>query len=411
MALRRKTEGKNSPFRALLPLVGVLGALAAVALAVGAAVGPPREPASLAAKGELTTSAASLIAPSGALQGNVLSGSAGTQFRIGGTEAVRDPLAAGLVPTIVADSAGRIVAYSTWQQLAKLNPNAVSQGVQAGMPFGRPSVHLLDTASGAERKLADGARSPALSADGKRIAFFKAPDPIFRINEEYTGHLFVGDPASADFAQWTTEAARYFPFAWSGSTLLAYRAKPQSEGVDLLALSGPGQTRLIAPDAYAIALSPDGSQVLAFADQRVLELIRTADGAVLASLALDGQGVAAIDSPSTPHSLMFNGSWAGDRVVANSDVGLLALKVSPAGIAIESILATPSLPHGINEPVLDDAGVVTGWADISPLPVVGNAPQEFTQALVRCDLTNRSCETGTPREPTSVARWIANPSR
>ena len=81
-------------------------------------------------------------------------------------------------------------------------------------------------------------------------------------------------------------------------------------------------------------------------------------------MALDGDGVAAPDSKSTPHYLMYSGSWRGDRVIANSDVGLVVLDVS-RGIRIESVLATPRFEHGITEPTFTDDARIIGWANLA----------------------------------------------
>src|SRR5262249_14835657 len=155
---------------------------------------------------------------------------------------------------------------------------------------------------------------------------------------------------------WTSKSDRYLPYAWAGSTLLAYRGVPDSEGTDLYAFTGPDSSHLVAPNAYAIAVSPDGSEVLASVGTRMLERIRISDGGVEDSLALD-------TSSALPRALMYAGSWRGGRIVANSDRGLVIVNVR-GGLHVEAILATPSFPHGVAEPVFTDDTRIEGWADL-----------------------------------------------
>src|SRR3954452_3582069 len=113
----------------------------------------------------------------------------------------------------------------------------------------------------------------------------------------------------------------------------------------------------------------------------MLERIRVSDAAVEDSLALDNLG-----SPGLL-ALMYSGSWRGDRVVANSDRGLVVVNVR-GGLHIESQFATPSLPHGVAEPVFVDDTHVQGWADLAePTPTSGGLGEPaYDNALVDCDL-------------------------
>lgn len=335
----------------------------------------------------------------------------GRRARLGGGDEIIAALTGSLVPVAVESKDGSLIAYSSWRQMAQILPDEPGQGLVEGQPVGMPSVRMYDSATRKDRVLENGAHSPALSLDG-RLAYVRADDKLLKVNKEYTGKVVVGSAKGSSFEAWTTESARYFPYAWAGGTLLVYKALPDSEATDVYAFTGPGQSRLLAPEAFVVALSPDGSRVLVSVGRRVLEVVRISDGAVLASLELDGDGVAPADAPSTPHFLMYSGSWRGDRVVANSDVGLVVLNVED-GIEIESVLATPQFAHGLVEPVFTDDSHVIGWADLAggDRPVGKNAEPAWDHALVSCDLAAASCTAGDARPARSWTRWIGNPSR
>ena len=199
--------------------------------------------------------------------------------------------------------------------------------------------------------------------------------------------------------------------AWAGDSLLVYKAIQDSEATDLYAYRGPDEARLLAPNAFVIALSPDGTKVLVSAGRRMLEVIRIADGAVESSLALDG-GPVSSESSTTPHALMYAGSWRGDRVVANSDIGLVVLNTRD-GLSIESVFATPSFPHGVIEPTFADETHIQGWADLAnPRPTPkGIGEPAYDNALVSCDLAVGTCAVDQANPARAWARWVHNPSR
>ena len=138
----------------------------------------------------------------------------------------------------------------------------------------------------------------------------------------------------------------------------------------------------------------------------MLERIRVSDGAVQDSLPLDSLG-----SPGL-HAIMYSGSWRGDRVAANSDRGLVVLNVR-GGLRLESQFATPSLPHGINEPAFTDDTHIQGWADLpDPTPTASDVGEPaYDNALVDCDLATGRCTIGAAHPARKWARWITNPSR
>lgn len=386
--------------RTVLGMGVALAVLGALGSALALTTGGGQEPAAIAKAGTLRVAPQVTPPPSGSswFRGSkiaVAHAAGTTNAVIGGTEEILGPLTASLVPVAVRSEDGSTVAYSTWQQLG---PRGVASAT--GTPLGRPSLRVFASAEGRDLRTIVGAHAPTLSPDG-RLAFLEGKDPIVRMNTPYIGQVMVGNPQDPAFEPWTTEPARYLPYGWAAGTLLVYKGIPESEGSDIYAFSGPGVPRLLAPSAAIVAISPDGLQVLVATDDRALEVIRVADGAVTASLRLDGLGVAAIDSTTTPHYVQYSGSWLGDRVVANSDLGLILLAVPAGTIRIETILATPDLPHGIVEPTFVDAAHVRGWADItiSTLNASPNEEPGYDNALVSCDLDLLTCTRGEASPP------------
>ena len=297
------------------------------------------------------------------------------------------------------------VVYSSWRQLARIEPDARAQGLKPGQPVGVPSIRLFDLRSGKDQLLANGAASPAVSTSGA-IAYLAGESQTVRQNVDYLGRIVVADSRNAKPRVWTSMPARYLPYAWAGNDLLVHRGVPDSEGADLYAFAGPDEARLLAPDAFAIAVSPDGTKVLASVGIRTLEVIRIADAAIEDTLSLDR------GSANDPHALMYGGSWQGDRIVANSDQGLVVLNTR-GGLHVESLFATPDFPHGINEPVLVDETHVQGWADVGKPTATpaGRGEPGYDNAVVDCELTTESCAVDQPNPARKWARWVKNPSR
>ena len=239
------------------------------------------------------------------------------------------------------------------------------------------------------------------------IAFLAGDSMTVRQNVDYVGRIVVADSPTSKPRVWTSMPARYLPYAWAGRFLLVHRGVPESEGADLYAYSGPDEGRLLAPDAYAIAVSPDGTKVLAAAGIRTLEVIRVADAAIEDTLSLDVASV-----PSAPQALMYGGSWRGDRIVANSDRGLVVLNTR-GGLHFESVFATPGFPHGIAEPVFTDDTSVEGWADVGAQHATtgGTGEPAYDNALVDCDLVTQACVVDQASPARKWARWVTNPSR
>jgi hypothetical protein len=387
-----------------------LGAGAAVAaVTVSIATGHTARSTPVFARTSSLASSRGAVGPGLSLDGTtVAKRHAGTKHdlgKLGGGDEVIAALTGSLAPVAVPTPDGAYVVYSSWRQLGRIKPDARGQGLSTGDPVGVPSIRLFDLRSGKDSLLATGAASPAVSTTGA-VAYLAGDSTIVRQNVEYAGRIVVADSAQAKPRVWTSRPGRYLPYAWAGSTLLAYRGVPDSEGADLYAFTGPDASRLLAPNAYVIAVSPDGTEALASVGTRMLERIRVVDGAVQDSLALDDLGSVGV------HALMYSGSWRGDRIAANSDRGLVVLNVR-GGLHVESQFATPSFPHGINEPAFTDDTHIQGWADLpNPTPTASDVGEPvYDNALVDCDLATGQCTVGAASPARKWTRWITNPSR
>jgi hypothetical protein len=397
--------------RALLLGALALGVGAGLAAAVTIATGRSHpEPAVFARTAKLTASRGAVgngLSLDGAALVAAKAGGKQMLGTLGGGDEIIAPLTGSLTPVAARSDDDAFVVYSSWRQLARIKPDARGQGLSVGKPVGVPSIRLFDLRNGKDELLANGAASPAVSATGA-IAYLAGESQIVRQNVEYTGRIVVADSRDSKPGVWTSMAARYLPYAWAGSELLVHRGVPDSEGADLYAYRGPDDAHLLAPDAFAIAVSPDGTRVLAEVGIRTLEIIRVADGAVEDALSLD----ASRSSATAPRALMYGGSWRGDRIVANSDRGLVVLSTH-GGLHVESVFSTPAFPHGINEPVLIDDTTVQGWVDVGkpqPTPTGAGEPA-YDNALVTCDLAVESCSIDQPNPARKWARWVMNPSR
>jgi len=387
-----------------------LGAGVAVAAAtVSIATGHTARSTPVFARSSRLAASRGTVGPGLSLDGTTLAlmraGTRRSLGTLGSGDEVIAALTGSLTPVGVATPDGASVVYSSWRQIGRIKPDARGQGLSTGDPVGISSVRLFDLRSGKDSLLATGAASPAVSSTGA-IAYLAGESTVVRQNVEYTGRIVVADSPDAEPRVWTSRPGRFLPYAWAGSTLLAYRGVPDSEGADLYAFTGPDESRLLAPNAYVIAVAPDGGELLAAVGTRMLERIRVSDGAVQDSLALDNLG-----SPGL-HAVMYSGSWRGDRVVANSDRGLVVLSVR-GGLHVESQFATPSLPHGVNEPAFTDDTHIQGWADL-PDPAqtaAGVGEPAYDNALVGCDLATGQCTVGPANPARKWTRWLTNPSR
>ena len=312
------------------------------------------------------------------------------------------PLAGWLTPVAVPSSDGRYVAYNAWRELREDDP-ALSwqdQGISPGDPLARPSIRLHDLESGTDRKYVDGALSLAWRGDGA-IAYFKGADPDYRAGVRYVGDVFVRDTVQGSARRWTEKPDRYVVAGWAGGTLLVYRVGA-GESLDVLALDGPGKSRVLAANAGLVAVSPDGTR--AFIEHGPesgpprVDLLAVANGGRLASLDLT-----TVD-PSVG-VVGYSGDWQGDLVAAASASGLALFRITDDRIELAQTLRAPG--QGIAEPRFVGASRVTGWTSSSS-----------GGAFVDCDRASGRCARAVPmpaaRGAEGFPAWrrpVYNPSR
>jgi len=312
------------------------------------------------------------------------------------------PLAGWLTPVAVPSSDGRYVAYNAWRELREDDP-ALSwqdQGISPGDPLARPSIRLHDLESGTDRKYVDGALSLAWRGDGA-IAYFKGADPDYRAGVRYVGDVFVRDTVQGSARRWTEKPDRYVVAGWAGGTLLVYRVGA-GESLDVLALDGPGKSRVLAANAGLVAVSPDGTR--AFIEHGPesgpprVNLLAVANGGRLASLDLT-----TVD-PSVG-VVGYSGDWQGDLVAAASASGLALFRITDDRIELAQTLRAPG--QGIAEPRFVGASRVTGWTSSSS-----------GGAFVDCDRASGRCARAVPmpaaRGAEGFPAWrrpVYNPSR
>jgi hypothetical protein len=269
------------------------------------------------------------------------------------------PLAGWLTPAAVPSPDGRYLAYNAWRELREDDP-ALSwsdQRIEPGDPLATPSIHLYDATTGTDELLENGAFSVAWGADGA-LAYFKGTERDYRAGAPYVGDVFVRSAPGAKAVKWSSEEGRYIVVGWAGRSLVGYQER-EGEALDVIAFDGPGEMRVLAPDAGLVALSPDGRR--AFVEQgpaqgrpnvRVLDV---ASSKVVARLDLTRMDPAV-------GAVGYAGDWRGDRVVASSASGLAVFRLRPGTIALEQTIRVRGA--GLSEPRFADASRdhVTAWA-------------------------------------------------
>ena len=313
------------------------------------------------------------------------------------------PLAGWLTPVAVPSYDGRYVAYNAWRELREDDP-ALSwqdQGISPGDALARPSIRLHDLESGVDRKFVDGGFSLAWRGDGA-LAYFKGADRDYRAGVRYVGDVFVRDTVQGPARRWTDKTDRYVVAGWAGNTLLVYRVGA-GEVLDVLALDGPGERRVLASDAGLVAISPDGTGALVEHGPQSgpprVDLLAVANGARLASLDLT-----TVD-PSVG-VVGYSGDWQGQVVAASSATGVAIFRI--AGNRIELARTLHAAPgEGVAEPRFVGASRVTGWTSTAS-----------GGAFVDCDRTSGRCARAVPMSATRGAdgfpawrRPVYNPSR
>jgi hypothetical protein len=295
-------------------------------------------------------------------------------------------------PVGVGSPDGKQVAYNTWDQVS-------------GHDAATPSIRILDTTTGNDSVLASGAFSLAWRRDGA-IAYFRGRTKTFTPDNPYVGDIIVRPPGGGPEATWSARPDRYIVAAWAGKTLLAYR-EGEGEQLDLLAFDGPGKERSLGRNTILVAVSPDGRQALVFDQGAVPTVVRLVDIATGKVLGATDLSSATPEGDVQPQFLGYAGDWTGRYAVADSDVGLVRLKVDGTDITVTDVLAFPraDFPIPPHEPqfVAGSTSKVQAWL---PIHSGGTRVNRF---LV-CDFTSSSCDIGSPDTATAFFE-VHNPSR
>lgn len=312
-------------------------------------------------------------------------------------------LAGWLAPVVVPSPDGQSVAYNAFTYLVSVDPEKSwsQQGIHPGDAIATPSIHLVDLASGSDTVLADGAFSLAWRADGA-LAYLQGQSETYNADQPFLGNVVVQPSQGAPPEPWTNAPDRYIVVAWAGSRLLVYR-ESEGEWLDLLAFDGPGKSRVLAPGADLVAVSPDGSQVLVSQDG-VASLIDVGTGKALATLDL-GQSDPVTGQPI--RYLSYGGSWVGDQIAAEGGPGVVLLRVTGSSISLtDAIALSPNVfPMPPHEPRLSsDGSTVVAWT-----PLLGSGGRR-AYAYLACAIAAHSCTQGPVQ---NVVRFYAvdNPSR
>jgi hypothetical protein len=282
-------------------------------------------------------------------------------------------------------------------------PSADDQRVIAYHAFlhGRPVLRQYDAGRRRDVVIASGAFSIAWRRDGA-LAYFKGLRPKVRDPSRHRGHIVVRRNGRS--VRWTRRPGRFVAAGWAGDRLLAYRLSRVTG--DVVAFDGPDRARVLAPNAFLVAISPDGR--FAFTSRpdtsgatvRVLD-VATGDSAADLSLRSDGR---------PPTTFVAAGSWFADRVVGATNLGLLIFRIGTGRIVLEQTLDvdTAQFPTSLQEPRADPSGRrIVAWAELAARP--RQAVPET--ALLECDRMTLHCRRGPSAPGLQPHRPIYNPSR
>jgi hypothetical protein len=290
-------------------------------------------------------------------------------------------------------------------------PKPGNDGVLAyhALRRGRPVLRVHDAVRDRDTAIAEGAYSLAWRRDGT-LAYFKALRSRVPNPERFRGHLVVRKMGRGSSRRWTSTPDRYVAAAWAAGRLLAYRLSGTSANV--LVLDRPRRVRVLARDAFLIAVSPDGRRALVGGTQTTagttVRVVDVGTGATATAFSIRGRHV-----PGSRARITFvgsGGSWSRDYVVGPTNLGLVVFKVTSGRIALEQILTVDltTFQTGIQEPRLDSSGRrIVAWGELTPSP-----RQPLPNAvLLACDRIARQCRHGRPHPGLQPPRPIYNPSR
>lgn len=318
------------------------------------------------------------------------------------------PLMGWISPVGVFSPDGSQVAYNAWDTVREVDPHfsASHQGLKVGDVVATPSIRMVDTSTGADSVLADGAYSLAWRADGT-MAYVQGRSAPYLFDVPYVGNIVVRAPGSDTGETWSSGTDRYIVTAWAGQTLLAYRER-EGEALDLLAFDGPDQERLLGTDTTLVSVSPDGTRALVFDHASYPPTVRLLDIATGKELGnTDLFSAIPKDQPNYPHLLSYGGDWTGDYAVADSDVGLVRLHIVGNDVSVTDVLgfASTDFPIAPHEPqfIQGSDSRVQVWA-----PTDTNNVR--TYRFLTCDFATSACEVGDTNTSSNFSE-VHNPSR
>lgn len=308
------------------------------------------------------------------------------------------PLSGWLAPVAVPTADGDQLVYSTWRKLQHEDPKLSwsKQGIHPGDPLGEPTLWIHDFGSGRDKKIDTDSFSAAVRDDGT-IAYVRGTD-VYRAFERYTGDIVVRSSVSGQPVVWSTDPADYVAAAWAGNTLLAYRID-EGERLDVLALDGPGEQRLLMADGNLVAVSPDGTQAF-LADEAnspgSVSVVNIADGTIAETLDLGSLSQGILWSA-------YGGSWSGDRVAAPTNTGIAVFDVAHGAISLEELLK--------DEPNTFSGGVIEPQFSGDSEHIIARGEAGDSTTALECDLATAACLAGTTAPGAAWLHPAYNPSR
>ncbi|HKN64466.1 MAG TPA: hypothetical protein VJV76_09080 [Gaiellaceae bacterium] len=310
------------------------------------------------------------------------------------------PLAGWMAPVAVPTTGGDQLVYSTWKELRREDPELSwsKQGIHPGDALGTPTLWVHDFGSGRDEVVDTNSYSAAVRSDGA-IAYVRGAAP-YRAFRNYTGDLVVRASLSAPPVVWSAAPAEYVAAAWAGDTLLAYRIG-EGEQLDVLALDGPGEQRVLMADANLVAVSPDGTRAFLANEADVPGSVSVVDVA-------DGTIGETLDLGSLDQGLLwaaYGGSWSGDLVAAPTNAGIAVFDVGSGTISLRELL------KGSGDTSGEDLVEPQFTGDTDHIVVRGDGGSGKGTTALECELATATC-LAQETEPGSA--WLHpayNPSR